>query len=98
MSEKLIYDYNIVQDNRIFKKYNVPFVWDFEDDENNILILPEIILGYAKSTKNIQCVSWWMSVDNFFVNCRISDMLGEKQKVISLSKTLLFQIFLLTVV
>ena len=49
-----------------FKIYDVDFVETIEDDENNIIIVPEINTNLLKNFKKIKKVIWWMSVDNYF--------------------------------
>lgn len=52
-----------------FKKYIDTFkvVNEIEDDEDNLIIFPEIIkaISISNKFKNIKKVIWWLSVDNF---------------------------------
>jgi len=54
-----------------YEVYNVPFVLDIkEDDERNILIVPEIsaALTLLKKYKNIRKGVWFLSVDNYYLS------------------------------
>lgn len=50
--------------------YNNPIVTSIEDNENNLIIVPEIYYYMKQSYdyKNIQKVLWWLSIDNYFLN------------------------------
>jgi len=51
-----------------YKKYGNPYVRELDDNEKNVLIVPEVyraILTFGKF-KNLQKVIWWLSVDNFY--------------------------------
>lgn len=50
-----------------FKKYNIKecIYSSIEDNEENIIILPEIAIGMQKHFKKIRKCIWWLSVDNF---------------------------------
>ncbi len=48
-----------------YKKYHLPYAFNFEDEPKNILIMPEIFTGYFYAVDKIQCVIWWLSVDNY---------------------------------
>jgi hypothetical protein len=49
-----------------FKKYNVDYVWEVPDKQENIVILPEVAPRMVYDFKNITKVIWWLSVDNYF--------------------------------
>ncbi len=51
-----------------FKKYNLEFTNFIEDDEKNILIIPEhfMFLKYSMKFKKIKKILWWLSIDNYF--------------------------------
>ena len=53
--------------NPAFKKYVSEYknISEIVDDENNILIIPEIKQEIINDYKNIQKAVWWMSVDNY---------------------------------
>ena len=56
-----------------FKKYKPVQASDIEDDERNILIIPEVYVHYLLDTlKKIRKVIWWLSVDYYL---KISDRL-----------------------
>lgn len=46
-----------------YKKYHLPYTFEFEDEPQNILVIPETTFY---QTKKIRRVLWWMSVDNHF--------------------------------
>lgn len=46
-----------------YKKYNIAISGNIEDNEENVLILPEIYLFLIPKYKKIQVCVWWMSVD-----------------------------------
>ncbi|MCQ2599635.1 MAG: hypothetical protein MJ187_04675 [Alphaproteobacteria bacterium] len=50
-----------------FKCFNIPYVFDIEDEQDNVLIVPEIWGGLLKKYKQVQKVFWWLSVDNYLV-------------------------------
>ena len=55
-----------VHDN--YKQYGIDFVYQVNDDEKNIIIIPETqtqLIGEYKKTKKIV---WWLSVDNYFIS------------------------------
>lgn len=47
-----------------FKKYNVPYTFEAEDTPDNIVVIPEVALGYILAIKNAKRILWWLSVDN----------------------------------
>lgn len=49
-----------------FIKFNIPYVFEIEDNRNNILIIPEVWGHLLYNYKKIQKVFWWLSVDNYF--------------------------------
>jgi len=53
-----------------YEIYDNPFVREIDDDEHNVLIVPEMyeIIRIFDDYKNIQKVIWWLSVDNFIVS------------------------------
>jgi len=63
-----------------YKMYNNPYVREVEDNEKNLLIVPEVIYGIKLLSKysEIRKVIWWLSVDNFILS------------YISTSKTMFF--------
>ena len=48
-----------------YKKYHLPYTFEVEDAEQNILIVPEFFSEYLYMFKKIRRVFWWMSVDNY---------------------------------
>ncbi|WP_297093728.1 hypothetical protein [uncultured Draconibacterium sp.] len=51
-----------------YKKYIDDYVFEIEDDANNILIVPETRTFELYKYKNIQKIIWWQSVDNYYVS------------------------------
>jgi len=49
-----------------YKKYNNPYVDYIEEDEKNIMIVPENQTKFLYNYNKIQKVIWWLSVDNFY--------------------------------
>lgn len=49
-----------------FKKYHVPYTFMPEDNQRNVLIVPETYTEGLYRPKKIRCVIWWMAVDNYF--------------------------------
>lgn len=56
--------------NEDFKVYNVKYILenDIEDDEKNVLIIPEIKVKDINKYNNIRKAIWWLSVDNYKKN------------------------------
>jgi len=48
-----------------FEKYEVKVADKVEEAPENLIIMPENILKYLPSYKNIQKAAWWLSVDNY---------------------------------
>jgi len=46
-----------------YKKYNISITGTIEDDERNILVLPEIYFDFIYEYSKIRIGCWWMSVD-----------------------------------
>jgi hypothetical protein len=53
-----------------YEDYKVPFVREIEDEENNLLIVPEVHMGISllEHFPNIRNAIWWLSVDNFYLS------------------------------
>ena len=51
-----------------YKNYKMKFINYIEDNENNILIIPEMyaMLKFSLNFKKITKVIWWLSIDNYF--------------------------------
>lgn len=47
-----------------FEKYNVPYTFKAEDTPDNIVVIPEVALGYILAIKKAKRILWWLSVDN----------------------------------
>lgn len=73
--------YNIKNFNEVFivdkyKKFNMPYVTKIEDDNNNILIIPETCPEFLHKYKKVQKAFWWLSVDNYFTITRQKEYRG----------------------
>lgn len=57
--------------NPAFKKYVKEYktINDIADDEENVLIAPEINIGVLDKYRNIRKCIWWLSVDNYLMTC-----------------------------
>lgn len=53
--------------NPAFNKYVSEYknLEDIEDNENNIIVIPEVFTHYVRRFKHAQIVIWWESVDNY---------------------------------
>ena len=58
-----------------YEQYNVPFINEIEDEEKNLLIVPEIkeYVDILKKYVNIRKCIWWLSIDRFYLSLVISD-------------------------
>lgn len=69
-----------------YKKFNIPYVLEVDDNSNNIIVIPEVFPEYIFDYKNIQRVIWWLSVDNFLLthskkpSFSLKRFLGLKEK------------------
>ncbi|WP_410514284.1 hypothetical protein PaeBR_07740 [Paenibacillus sp. BR2-3] len=59
--------------NNRFEKYNVSHVTEIEDNQANILIVPEVATNILGNYYNIKKCVWWLSVDNYFAALGIRD-------------------------
>lgn len=55
----------------VYKKYHVPYTFDLEDSPHNICIFPEVFPYFYDSTKYIQRVLWWMSINNYLETIKV---------------------------
>ena len=51
-----------------YKKYHLPYTFNDEDSERNIIVLPEMANSIIYLAKKYQCILWWLSVNNYFVS------------------------------
>ena len=51
-----------------YAKYHLPYTFDVEDSDRNILVVPEVFSSCLYFTKNIRRIFWWMSVDKYVEN------------------------------
>lgn len=67
----IMYYYNFNKERYItpiaeeYKVYNNPFVTSFEDNVENLIVIPEVEYNMLKSIKLAKKVFWWLSVDNY---------------------------------
>lgn len=59
-----------------YKKYGVPFSRKIEDEEKNVMIIPEVMTKEFQKFHHIQKTIWWLSIDNYFIT-----MNGRKGKL-----------------
>lgn len=53
----------------IYMKYTKgEYVIEIDDNYNNVLILPEILINNILNYQNIRIAIWWLSVDNYFIS------------------------------
>ncbi len=57
--------------NENYKQYWVKISKNIQDDEDNILIVPEIYTKELKKYNNIRKVIWWLSIDNYYFNINL---------------------------
>ncbi len=50
-----------------YRKYKIETSVEIEDNDKNLIIIPEIYSKLIKRFKNIQIGFWWMSVDNYYL-------------------------------
>ncbi len=53
-----------------YKAYKIPYVYNAEDNKNNILIVPEIeqSLNFLTNYKSIRKGIWFLSIDNYYLS------------------------------
>lgn len=68
------YAYNPV--NPFYEKYHLPYVFQFEDKPNNILVLYEAIGERYFEYKRVQKIVWWLSVNAYIGN--ISSLISSR--------------------
>jgi hypothetical protein len=54
-----------------FNSYDVILAESIEDDEKNIIIVPEVATHLLKMFQNIKKIVWWLSVDNYYSQIKI---------------------------
>lgn len=70
-----------------FKQYNVPHCISLNDNQDNILIIPEIATHLICSFPNSVKVVWWLSVDNYMhVKSSLSRMFFIKRSIKAMLK------------
>lgn len=74
-------DYDPVPEN--YKIYNIPYVFDVNDSNENLLVIPEISLKFIPLFHDINCVIWWLSVDNAYVQFDLINEFYNRNNLIS---------------
>lgn len=70
-----------VHDN--YKTYSLPFVCEIEDLSSNLLILSETALNEIVNYKFLDCVIWWLSVDNVYVNFDLINQIYNSSSILN---------------
>lgn len=70
-----------VHDN--YKTYSLPFVYEVDDSCRNLLILPETALNEVINYKFIDCVIWWLSVDNAYVHFDLINQIYNSSSILN---------------
>ena len=50
-----------------FEHYGTKYVEEIEENENNILIVPELLIKYLDNYKNIRKCIWWLGINHYLV-------------------------------
>lgn len=72
---------NPVHDN--YKAYYLPFVCQIEDSPSSLLILSETALNEIVNYEFLDCVIWWLSVDNVYVNFDLINQIYDSSSVLN---------------
>ncbi len=51
-----------------YKQYDLNFVREIDDDDHNILLVPETNTNLFNNYKKIKKIIWWLSVDHYFLS------------------------------
>jgi hypothetical protein len=51
-----------------FKSYNIKIATYIEDEEGNLLVVPEVFTGFLNNFKKIKKAIWWLSLDFHFLS------------------------------
>ena len=76
-----------------YSKYNIKVATEIEDNENNILVLPEIYFELIYQYKKIRLGCWWMSVDNRYNYVVFKELLKHRNNFILKTKALYSHLF-----
>jgi len=52
---------------KAYEHFNIEFAQEIEDNEDNVLIIPEIYVTKFDAYQRIQKVVWWLSVENYYL-------------------------------
>lgn len=61
---------------------------EIEDNENNIIIIPEMRIWFLKKYNKIRTCIWWLSVDNAFKVCGIKNHIKNYGLIVTLKRIL----------
>lgn len=65
-----------------YLKYNVPYTQTLSDKQENIVIIPEVVIPIIHSLFNIKKVIWWLSVDNAKYTLHDMDVMRSDKHII----------------
>lgn len=51
-----------------FKEYRIQRTSFIEDNQNNIVVLPEVLFYHSRKFAKVHFLFWWLSVDNYYHN------------------------------
>lgn len=51
-----------------YDNYNIPYTEIIEDNENNLIIVPEVFTKILLNYKKINKAIWWLSIDNYYLS------------------------------
>ena len=60
---------------KTFRKYSIKMSERPVDKSENVLVCPETEFTFVHTLKKIQCMFWWMSVDNFYLDSTLYNQL-----------------------
>lgn len=76
-----IYYYNYTEGNPVaqrFEKYKVEYVIKIEDQQQNLLIVPEVATQLLEQYSEVKKVVWWLSVDNYLESIKESSKIFKR--------------------
>jgi len=76
-----------------YSKYNIKVATEIEDNEKNILVLPEIFFELISDYNEINIGCWWMSVDNRYNYVNFKELLRHRKGIILKLKTIYVHLF-----
>lgn len=76
-----------------YSKYNIKVATEIEDNEVNMLVLPEIFFELIYDYKKIKLGCWWMSVDNRYNYINFKELLKHRYGTVLKLKTIYVHLF-----